>query len=499
MPAKEMGPAYQAAALQCLGCEKAVFTGSPLFGDAVGVAFTRAGALALSALPRGEILPDAGPLPLADEGLAAHLQKKTTFLRGGEGLFAAKRCRDAKAALAQLRPRLTAPLYARLSAFLAMRPCFAPALRPGLGIVWVLDAGGKPVDWMLCALLLPGFGSAPMGFYYPVAMNLELTSQCPLHCPQCYCYLQAGRHMPLSVAENYLRQAGKLGVRVVNLSGGETMCYPWICEVVAMAHRCCGEANVALSGYGITPETLDGLLAAGATGFYVSLNGPTEAVNAHTRDGYALAVHTLELLQQRAVKNVWINWVVHDSNADTFPQMIALGERYGVTGIMIMAFKPDSHHELPSLPTAAQMGRIARWVHDYRGALQLEAETCYSSMRALLGKTFWGNSNKGPFCGCGAGRDSFSVSLEGRLSPCRHLELYEDSPDLLEYWQHSPELQRLRQAACHPLPPCDGCDLREACRHCMAVNLKLHGCLTRGDTTCPLAAERQEGKGPRNV
>ena len=166
-----------------------------------------------------------------------------------------------------------------------MRPCFAPALRPGLGILWVLDAGGRPVDWMPCALLLPGFGSAPMGFYYPMAMNLELTSQCPLHCPQCYCYLQAGRHMPLSVAENYLRQAGELGVRVVNLSGGETMCYPWINEVVAMAHHYCGEADVALSGYGITPETLDSLLTAGATGFYVSLNGPTEEVNAHTRDG----------------------------------------------------------------------------------------------------------------------------------------------------------------------------------------------------------------------
>lgn len=499
MPAKDMGPAYRAAALQCLDCGTAAFTGSPLFGDAVGVALTHAGGVAMAALPRGELLPDAGPLPLEDKGLAAQLQKKTTFLRCGEGAFAAKRCRDAKAALAQLRPRLAAPLYARLSAFLAMRPCFAPALRPGLGLVFVLDAAGRPVDWMLCALLLPGFGSAPMGFYYPVAMNLELTSQCPLHCPQCYCYLQSGRHMPLPVAENYLRQAGELGVRVVNLSGGETMCYPWITEVVALAHRYCGEADVALSGYGITPETLDSLLAAGATGFYVSLNGPTEEVNAHTRDGYALAVRTLALLQQRAVKNVWINWVVHNSNADTFPQMIALGEQYGVTGIMIMAFKPDSRHELPSLPTAAQMRRIAGWVHNYHGTLKLQAETCYSSMRALLGKTFWGNSNKGPFCGCGAGRDSFSVSLEGRLSPCRHLELYEDAPDLLEYWQNSPELHRLREAACHPQPPCDGCDLRDACRHCMAINPKLHGCLTRGDATCPLAAERQERKGQRDV
>ena len=494
MPAKDMGPAYQTAALRVLTCETAAFTHNPLFGDALCVIFTRAGAIAMPTLPQGDPLPDAGPFMLSDAALASHLQKKTIVMRNGEHFFAGKRCRDASAVLNLLQPHMDASLVERLVNFLSMKPCFSPALRPGLGLLHVLNENGQLLDWMLCALLLPGIGNAPMGFYYPVAMNLELTSQCPLHCPQCYCHLQSGRHMPLPVAENYLRQAGELGVRVVNLSGGETMCYPWITEMVALAHRYCGEVDVALSGYGITPESLDALLEAGVTGFYVSLNGPTEKINSHTRDGYTLAVHTLELLQKRAVKNVWINWVVHSSNADTFPQMIALGERYGVTGIMIMAFKPDSRHELPSLPSAAQMRRIAGWVRSYQGTLQLQPETCYSSMRALLGKTFWGNSNSGPFCGCGAGRDSFSVSLDGKLSPCRHLELYAGTSDLLDYWQNSPELHSLREAACHPQHPCNNCNLQDACRHCMAVNLKLHGCLTRGDATCPLATESSCGQ-----
>lgn len=375
----------------------------------------------------------------------------------------------------------------RLREFAQLRPCFYPALRPGIGVLLRREAK----ELLLAAQLLEGCGAAPEGFFFPTNMNLELTTQCPLHCPQCYVHLQPGCHMPLQTAQYWLEQAGRLGVATVNLSGGETMCYPWIYEVIRFARAQGLEADVALSGYGIHDESLDRLLEAGVTGIYLSLNGPTAEINAKTRDGFSWIIRSLELLQARRFSNVWINWVVHDSNIHTFPDMLALAERYGVHGLMVMAFKPDSQNMLPSLPSAEQMQTLARQIGEYTGAVEVQIETCYSSLRALAGQRFWGNQNRGPFLGCGAGRDSFSVALDGRLTPCRHIDLREQADDLLHYWQHSPVLEQLRRP--QQKQPCTGCALGQNCRHCMAVNFKLNGAIFRGDATCPLADCLQKG------
>ena len=66
----------------------------------------------------------------------------------------------------------------------------------------------------------------------PLQMNLELTTKCPLHCPQCYVSLNTGREMPLETALYWIRDAASCGVRSVNLSGGETLCYPYLTELI---------------------------------------------------------------------------------------------------------------------------------------------------------------------------------------------------------------------------------------------------------------------------
>ena len=85
------------------------------------------------------------------------------------------------------------------------------------------------------------------------------------------------------------------------------------------------------------------------------------------------------------------------------------------------------------------------------------------------------------------------MGLDGRLSPCRHIELFEDRVSIEEYWNQSPVLQQIRDAQKSPEEPCASCRFENACRHCMAVNLKLHGSRSRGDGTCPLAESREVG------
>lgn len=480
---KNMELAYTRKAVQALGLTGEETSVRKLPDDRSGFLFSEDGQLSSRALPlEGQSVKMADAvLPAAWEMLrtlcASKAQEKDSLLWV---MF-----REPREVLARLTGSETikGDLAERLERFLSLRPCFYPALRPALGALLDRENGRL----FPTAVFLKGYGSAEEGFAFPLAMNLELTTQCPLRCPQCYVHLQAGRHMPKEIALQRIDQAGELGVVTVNLSGGETMCYPWLFDVIRRARDNDIEPDVALSGFGINDRTLGQLLDAGVNGIYVSLNGPTEAINSHTRDGYGLAVTLLELLRERGFDNTYINWVVHDSNADLLPEMLQLGEKYGIHGLMVMAFKPDSQNALPSLPSADQMKRLADQIRSYDGPLDLNIESCYSSLRALTGKSFFGNSNRGPFMGCGAGRDSFSVAMDGRLSPCRHIELYEEWDHISEYWEKSPVLKQIRQAQRNPAEPCRSCRFSDACRHCMAVNLKLHGILSRGDATCPLA------------
>ncbi len=146
------------------------------------------------------------------------------------------------------------------------------------------------------------------------SMNIELTTLCPIHCPQCYCSLQGGKSIDPQTAIYWIKQGAEAGVKQVMLSGGETLCYPHLYEVVKAAAKYCGRVVVALSGYGFTQEVFDRLVEAGVGNISVSLNGSTNEINSLTRGGYALAISALELLYKNNYPDTTINWVMHSNN-----------------------------------------------------------------------------------------------------------------------------------------------------------------------------------------
>lgn len=321
----------------------------------------------------------------------------------------------------------------------------------------------------------------------PLQMNLELTTRCPLHCPQCYVSLNNGREMPLDTALYWIRDAAEAGVSEINLSGGETLCYPHLTELIAECSRLGLASNIALSGAYVTEDRLNEFIDAGVTRIFVSLNGSTKEVNEKTRDGYELAVNTLDLLRKIGFRNVFINWVMHEYNAADFPNMIKLAEDYGVSHLVVMAFKPDSSHQISSYPTAEQIYTVADQIREYSGPVKVGSEVCFSQMNALVKRTFFGSLNFGVFRGCAAGRDGISVTVDGKLTPCRHIEVEEEFEHIMDYWQGSAFLAQLRSVEDNRKEPCRGCKWEYNCLPCMAVGLKLHGELNYGMAECPVA------------
>lgn len=322
----------------------------------------------------------------------------------------------------------------------------------------------------------------------PAVINMELTTRCPLHCPQCYVSLDSGEDMPLETALYWVRDAASAGVKQINLSGGETLCYPHLTELVREIRRLGMRSAVALSGVYLTQEKLQELIEAGVAGFFISLNGSTPEVNARTRDGYAAAIRALEMLQEARFPARFINWVMHSTNADDFPGMIALAEKYGVYCLAVIGFKPDSSHELRSFPSLEQLQSVARTIRDYKGPVRLEAEPCFGQLRALVGRTPEGKADTGLRRGCGAGRRVIAVSADGKLMPCRHLPVKESFDHIMDYWTQSSLLDDLRHTEDRRTAPCRGCRYEESCLPCMATGMKLHGELRYGVEECPLAS-----------
>ena len=101
-------------------------------------------------------------------------------------------------------------------------------------------------------------------------LNIELTNVCPLHCPQCYCTNEGGRYLDLTKAKHTVDEAVSNGVVLVNLSGGETLCYPDLVELIRYISDEGALVNIATSGWGFDRNMLDKLLDAGVNEISIS-------------------------------------------------------------------------------------------------------------------------------------------------------------------------------------------------------------------------------------
>lgn len=321
----------------------------------------------------------------------------------------------------------------------------------------------------------------------PTQLNIELTTRCPLRCPQCYCNLRHGKDISLDRALEVLRQAAEMGVANINLSGGETMVYPYLYHLLQECSSLGLNSSVALSGYGIDKASLRRMIDSGVGNIYISLNGSTEEISRLTRDGHHLAIHALELLAESRFKNTAVNWVAHRENIADFENVAALCYRLGIKSLVVLAFKPDAAHRIDSAPGKHQLLKLVQDIKRLREnlpGLSIEAENCYSPLRALLAQKFFGNFNIGIHKGCGAGRDGASLNVDGNFTPCRHLDFPEAFDSLRDYWYESDVLRRLRGVERIPEEPCAECRYERYCLSCLAVNAKLHGRIVKADRYC---------------
>lgn len=317
-------------------------------------------------------------------------------------------------------------------------------------------------------------------------LNIELTTRCPLRCPQCYCYLDEAKDIPFEKVKYWLDEAKKNNVKAIYLSGGETLCYPYLFDVIREARTFCQDVEMATSGVGFDQELLDRLNSAGINKISVSLNGSTREINSYTRDGYDYAINALKLLKKNGFQGTIINWVMHSNNVDDFKEIIRIADEYQVSRIIIFSFKPDSSHTLRTAPSFEQMKKLVKAIRDCPEKVNISIESCYSPLLALFYDTqVFGNLNVGKNKGCLAGINRMSVNVEGKLSPCRHLDYYEDFATIEDYWNNSKILEEIRYLHKNTSGKCKVCKYTAYCRPCLAYSSKIDGVLRGENAYCP--------------
>ncbi|MDD3852437.1 MAG: radical SAM protein [Syntrophomonadaceae bacterium] len=327
--------------------------------------------------------------------------------------------------------------------------------------------------------------------HIPEIMNIELTTRCPLRCPQCYCDLNRGKDIDKNIALKYIEQAGRLKIPFINLSGGETLVYPFLDELLQAIKEQGLHSAIAISGWGLDEYRLQRLKNAGVGEIYVSLNGSTPEVNQLSRDGYELAINALKLLQKDNQDNYYINWVARNDNVADFPNLVSLAQSLGVKQIVILDSKPDSEYVLQAALSRENFLILADYIKKHsQQDIELVVEPCFSTMKAYIYNSYLLNRNIGFNKGCGAGRNGISVDVDGNLTPCRHL-LYPENYDQIEdYWWHSEVLDKLRKFEDNRGEPCNNCHFSNNCISCRAVADKVEKNLFSGNHYCVIGEEK---------
>ena len=163
----------------------------------------------------------------------------------------------------------------------------------------------------------------------PLRLIAELTHRCPLGCPYCSNPLaleQRENELDTAAWMRVFVEAAALGVRQVDLSGGEPGARRDLVEIAASAREAGLCANLVTSGVGITTRTMRDLWEAGLEHVQLSFQD-SDAVAADHIAGHKGAFQVKHAVATEAVRlglKLAVNVVVHRANIGRIGAMVEL-------------------------------------------------------------------------------------------------------------------------------------------------------------------------------
>ena len=333
----------------------------------------------------------------------------------------------------------------------------------------------------------------------PLGLLAELTHRCPLQCPYCSNPLElesGGTELDTATWQDVLRQAARLGVLQLHLSGGEPTVRRDLEDLVGTAAETGLYANLITAGVLLTRKRLETLAGCGLEHVQLSIQD-VEPANAdriaHYRGAHAKKRELAHWVGELGLA-LTINAPVHRQNLDRIEGIIDFAVEVGAGRLEVAhvqyygwAFR----NRAALMPTRAQVTRSIEIVNAARERLKgiLAIDFVVPDYYATWPKPCMG----------GWGRGIINVTPSGKVLPCHaaetipglHFDNVRDKP-LAEIWLRGQAFEKFRGTE-WMIEPCRSCERREidwgGCR-CQAFALT--GNATAADPACVKSSYHSE-------
>lgn len=278
-------------------------------------------------------------------------------------------------------------------------------------------------------------------FKTPRVIQIELTTKCPLSCPQCYKDNAGSEDIDFDLLKSILYRQKEAGLKSIMLNGGEPLLYPHFFDLLEIIEELDIRANCFSSGVSINYATALKLKKYKNLFLNISLNGSSSYVNSLSRDGYFQAMNAIKTLKDTNVQ-FGINWVARKDNVYDFQNIIKIAEKYNASNILIVGNKYTSLGVMDSPLGYNELIYLNDIISDYKktdGKVQLLIQQCFIELRKLQFENEFSINT-----GCPAGRIFCAVDHNGMFMPCTHIAKYERYDSINEYWEKSKQLNIIR-------------------------------------------------------
>jgi pyrroloquinoline quinone biosynthesis protein E len=301
----------------------------------------------------------------------------------------------------------------------------------------------------------------------PVGLLAELTHRCPLQCPYCSNPLAlegAGTELDTATWQNVLRQAARLGVLQLHLSGGEPTVRRDLEDIVATAAEVGLYANLITAGVLLSRARLAELAARGLDHVQLSIqdvaSGNADRI-ARYEGGHAKKRAVAGWVRELGLA-LTINAPVHRQNLDHLSEIIDFAVETGAGRLEVAHIQYYGwalRNRAALMPTRAQVKRSVEIVEEARERLKgiLVIDFVVPDYYATWPKPCMG----------GWGRGSMNVTPSGKVLPCHAAETVpglafdnvRDKP-LAEIWLHGQAFEKFRGTD-WMIEPCRSCERRD--------------------------------------
>ena len=309
----------------------------------------------------------------------------------------------------------------------------------------------------------------------PLHGKFELTPLCNLDCKMCYVHLNkdqllSEKIIPVSVWKSLAKEAVDMGMKQIELTGGECLTYPDFDELYLYLHSFGIEICVFTNGILLDEKRIEFFKKHPPKQIQITLYGESEDTYENVT-GHRQFNRIISNIQKASENNLPVTIAVTPNRF-----MVGKGEEILKTVIKLgLPFKINYGLLDPRENTDRHGNEIEAPLDEYVKMLKLQAQVRKYEIKAVdeMSLPDIGSANEKQEYGmrCGAGRSGFSIDWKGKMHPCNSLykiSAYPLRDGFKVAWE---DIKNQSKAFPRPIE-CTKCSYRDVCLPCAALHLQ---------------------------